>query len=37
MQEDDVLWAQVAGRNAEAFEKFYNNHYPRGAASGGSI
>jgi len=33
MQEDDVLWAQVAGRNAEAFEKFYNNHYPRGAAS----
>jgi hypothetical protein len=29
MRNDDVLWAQVAARNTEAFEKFYNNHYPR--------
>jgi RNA polymerase sigma-70 factor (ECF subfamily) len=29
MREDDALWAQVAARNAEAFEKLYHNHYPR--------
>jgi RNA polymerase sigma-70 factor (ECF subfamily) len=29
MGEDDALWAQVAARNADAFEKLYHNHYPR--------
>src|ERR1700728_4317759 len=29
MREDDVLWAQVTGRNTEAFEKLYKHHYPR--------
>jgi RNA polymerase sigma-70 factor (ECF subfamily) len=27
MREDDALWAQVAARNADAFEKLYHNHY----------
>lgn len=29
MREDDALWAQVAGRDTEAFEKLYHHHYSR--------
>jgi len=29
MREDDELWAQVVGHNAEAFEEFYQSLYPR--------
>ena len=29
MPDENALWARVVGRNPEAFEKFYQDHYPR--------
>jgi DNA-directed RNA polymerase specialized sigma24 family protein len=29
MREDEGLWSRVVGRDAEAFERFYQHQYPR--------